>query len=92
MATLCVRDLSEETIAELTIRAARRGQSLQAYARTLLEEEAATPTPEDVARRVGGRMEPLLSSADVRADIEAGRRGTYAPAVVDEGAAGTGQG
>ncbi|MEV0278712.1 antitoxin [Streptomyces sp. NPDC050610] len=74
MATLYVRDLSDEALAELKIGAARSRQSLQAYARTLLGEEAATPALEDVVARIGRRATARLSSADVRAGIEAGRR------------------
>jgi plasmid stability protein len=74
MATLYVRDLSDEALAELKIRAARNRQSLQAYARTLLEEEAATPVLEDVLERIRRRATARLSAADVLADIDAGRR------------------
>ncbi|MEU8567656.1 hypothetical protein AB0C51_04685 [Streptomyces pathocidini] len=74
MATLYVRDLSEETLAELKIRAARNRQSLQAYARTLLEDEAATPALDDVLERIGRRARARLSTDDVLADIGAGRR------------------
>jgi plasmid stability protein len=42
MATVYIRDLSDDALAELTVRAARERQSLQAYARALLEQEAAT--------------------------------------------------
>jgi antitoxin FitA len=74
MATLYVRDLSEEAVAELKIRAARNRQSLQAYARELLEEEAATPLLEDVIARIRERATARLSTDDVLADIDAGRR------------------
>ncbi|MFD9406657.1 antitoxin [Streptomyces sp. NPDC059989] len=74
MATLYVRDLSDEALAELKIRAARSRQSLQAYARTLLEEEAATPSMEDVVTRIRARVSAQLSADDVLADLDAGRR------------------
>lgn len=73
MATLYVRDLSDDALAELKIRAARSRQSLQAYARTLLEQEAATPTTEDVFARIRERVSARLSTTEVRADIESGR-------------------
>ncbi|MFJ8012677.1 FitA-like ribbon-helix-helix domain-containing protein [Streptomyces sp. NPDC096339] len=74
MATLYVRDLSDEALAELKIRAARSRQSLQAYARTLLEEEAATPSIEDVVARIRARVSAELSVDEVLADLDAGRR------------------
>ncbi|TDC74092.1 FitA-like ribbon-helix-helix domain-containing protein [Streptomyces hainanensis] len=73
MATLYVRDLSDEALVELKTRAARNRQSLQAYARTLLEEEAATPTTEDVIARIRDRVTARLSTSEVLADIESGR-------------------
>ncbi|MFE2245177.1 FitA-like ribbon-helix-helix domain-containing protein [Streptomyces lavendulae] len=74
MATLYVRDLSDEALAELKIRAARSRQSLQAYARTLLETEAATPSMEDVVTRIRARVSARLSTDEVLADLDAGRR------------------
>ncbi|MGW1768508.1 FitA-like ribbon-helix-helix domain-containing protein [Streptomyces sp. NPDC002073] len=74
MATLYVRDLSDEALAELKIRAARNRQSLQAYARTLLEEEAATPSIEDVVMRIRSRVSAHLSAEEVVADLDEGRR------------------
>ncbi|MGV9692960.1 FitA-like ribbon-helix-helix domain-containing protein [Streptomyces sp. NPDC003444] len=74
MATLYVRDLSEEALTELKIRAARNRQSLQAYARTLLEQEAATPSLDDVVARIQGRVTARLSTDDVLDDLDRGRR------------------
>ncbi|MFD3995777.1 antitoxin [Streptomyces sp. NPDC058583] len=74
MATLYVRDLSEEALTELKIRAARSKQSLQAYARTLLEQEAATPSLEDVLARVQERATARLTTDDVLGEIDRGRR------------------
>ncbi|MEU3691699.1 FitA-like ribbon-helix-helix domain-containing protein [Streptomyces narbonensis] len=74
MATLYVRDLSEEALTELKIRAARNRQSLQAYARTLLEQEAATPSLESVIARVQDRATARLSTEDVLDEIDRGRR------------------
>ncbi|MEW1900387.1 MULTISPECIES: FitA-like ribbon-helix-helix domain-containing protein [unclassified Streptomyces] len=74
MATLYVRDLSEEALTELKIRAARNRQSLQAYARTLLEQEAATPSLDDVVARIQERVTARLSTDDVLDGIDRGRR------------------
>ncbi|MDT0310420.1 antitoxin [Streptomyces sp. DSM 44917] len=76
MATLYVRDLSDDALAELKVRAARNRQSLQAYARTLLEQEAATPTTEDVIARIRERVTARLSTGEVLSDIDAGRERT----------------
>jgi antitoxin FitA len=51
MATIHVREISEDTLTTLKVRAARAGQSLQSYVRQLLDGEAATLTPEEAAER-----------------------------------------
>jgi antitoxin FitA len=51
MATIHVRDVSESTLATLKVRAARAGQSLQAYVRQLLDSEAEALTPEEAAEQ-----------------------------------------
>lgn len=65
-----VRGVSQHTRDELAARAARRGQSLTAYLRDLLESEAATPDVADVLARVDTRTESALMSsvALIRAD------------------------
>ncbi|MFF3401745.1 antitoxin [Streptomyces sp. NPDC002659] len=65
MATLYVRGLSEDALTELKVRAARKEQSLEAYARTLLEEEVAGPALEDVVARISERATAQLSTGDV---------------------------
>ncbi|MFI1715610.1 FitA-like ribbon-helix-helix domain-containing protein [Streptomyces litmocidini] len=74
MATLHVRNLSEEALTELKVRAARNQQSLQAYVRTLLEQEAATPSLEDVLDRIHGRATARLTTEDVLDEIDRGKR------------------
>jgi plasmid stability protein len=56
MATLRVRGLSDEAVAELKLRAARNRQSLQVYVRDLLEQEASTPSLDDVVARIKSRV------------------------------------
>lgn len=51
MATIQVRDVTDRTLTTLKVRAARAGQSLQGYIRQLLENEAATLTPEEAAEQ-----------------------------------------
>jgi antitoxin FitA len=66
MSTLYVRDISDDTLRTLKVRAARSGQSLQAYVRALLDGEAATLTPEEAsegARQISARSS--VTAADV---------------------------
>jgi len=51
MATIHVRDVSDEAVTVLKVRAARSGQSLQQYVQQLLEGEAATLTAEEAAHQ-----------------------------------------
>lgn len=70
MSSVYVRDVSESALTTLKARAARAGQSLQAYIRQLLEAEAATLTPEEAvkqARAIAAR--PNVNADDVRGAI-----------------------
>jgi antitoxin FitA len=51
MATIHVRDVPESTLTTLKVRAARAGQSLQAYVLQLLDTEAGALTPEEAAEQ-----------------------------------------
>jgi antitoxin FitA len=51
MATIHVREVPDETLTVLKVRAARLGQSLQAYVRQILEGEAATLSVEEAAEQ-----------------------------------------
>jgi plasmid stability protein len=51
MPTVHVRDVSDDALTTLKVRAARSGQSLQSYLRQLLEGEAEMLTPEEAAER-----------------------------------------
>ncbi len=51
MGTIHVRDVPDDTILTLKLRATRAGQSLQAYIRQLLDREAATLTTEEAAHQ-----------------------------------------
>ena len=64
MSTIHVRDVSESTVATLKVRAARAGQSLQAYVRQLLESEAAATPPEEAAERA----RDIAARSEVTAD------------------------
>jgi plasmid stability protein len=64
MSTIHVRDVSEGTVTTLKVRAARAGQSLQAYVRQLLESEAAATPPEEAAERA----RDIAARSEVTAD------------------------
>lgn len=64
MATIHVRELTDDTVTTLKVRAARSGQSLQAYVRQLLEAEATTLTPEEAAERARTIAERSAVTAD----------------------------
>jgi plasmid stability protein len=74
MATIHVRDVSEDAVITLKVRAARAGQSLQAYVRQLLEREAATVTPEEAAERARAIAERSSVTADDVVDAIASMR------------------
>ncbi|MER6635302.1 hypothetical protein ACFV2I_03210 [Streptomyces microflavus] len=54
MATIHIREVPDETVTTLKVRAARSGQSLQAYILQLLVGEAALLTPEEAAEQARG--------------------------------------
>jgi len=55
MPLLQVRDMPEDTLRALKVRAAEQGLSLTAYVRGQLEELARRPTNADVARALAAR-------------------------------------
>ncbi|WP_182379624.1 hypothetical protein [Nocardioides sp. WS12] len=55
MVAITVRDVPEETRAELAVRAARSGQSMQEYLRLRLVEFASTPDPVELVDRIRRR-------------------------------------
>lgn len=75
MATLHVREVSETTMATLKVRAAASGQSLQAYIRQLLDNEAQVLTPEEAAeaaREIASRSK--VTADDVLVAIDEVRK------------------
>lgn len=64
MATIHVRDVPEDTLTTLKVRAARTGQSLQSYLLQLLTGEAATLSPAEAAEKARS----IASRGDVTAD------------------------
>lgn len=69
--TVHVRDVSDSTLTTLKVRAARAGQSLQAYVRQLLDREAEVLTPEEAARAAQDiAARGSVTAADVTDAIE----------------------
>lgn len=71
MAAIHVRDVSDDALTTLKVRAAKSGQSLQSYVRRLLEAEAGTLTAEEAAteaRSIAARSS--VTADDIVATIE----------------------
>ena len=69
-----VRDIPEHVVATLKRRAEQRGQSLTAYLRDLLTEEAGRPSIDQVIANIASRTPIDYSSDELRLLIEEGRR------------------
>ncbi|MYR98119.1 hypothetical protein GTY67_20170 [Streptomyces sp. SID8374] len=76
MATIHLREVPDETMTTLKIRAARSGQSLQAYLLQLLVGEAALLTPEEAAEQARGIAARGQVTADDVSDVLAEMRET----------------
>ncbi|MER8196176.1 FitA-like ribbon-helix-helix domain-containing protein [Streptomyces microflavus] len=74
MATIHLREVPDETMTTLKVRAARSGQSLQAYLLQLLIGEAALLTPEEAAEQARGIAARGQVSADDVSDVLAEMR------------------
>jgi antitoxin FitA len=75
MTALTIRDVSDEAVRTMKIRAAQAGQSLQAYLRGLIEKEAAKPTIAEAVRQARSQATADISTADILAAIDEGRAG-----------------
>jgi plasmid stability protein len=64
MPSIQVRDVSDDALTTLKVRAAKSGQSLQSYVRQLLEHEAEMLTPEEA----GERARTIAARSAVTAD------------------------
>ena len=77
MASITIRDVPEDTRAELAARAARSGRSMQEYVRLKLVELAAVPEREEVLARISRRVERTgtrVSAQEIIAARDAERR------------------
>jgi plasmid stability protein len=75
MTALTIRDVSDDAVRTMKIRAAQAGQSLQAYLRGLIEKEAAKPTVAEAVEQARKEATADISSADILAAIDEGRAG-----------------
>jgi plasmid stability protein len=74
MGTIQIRDVSDTTERTLKARAEREGKSLAAFVRDLLNEEAATPTLDEVMAKIAAD-EPVPYDPDfVRETMREGGR------------------
>jgi len=75
MTALTIRDVPDEAVRTMKIRTAQRGQSLQAYLRSLIEREAARPTLTEAVERARIQVTADISTTDILAAIDGGRTG-----------------
>ena len=75
MTALTIRDVSDDAVRTMKIRAAQAGQSLQAYLRGLIEKEAAKPTVAEAVEEARREATADISTADILAAIDEGRAG-----------------
>lgn len=73
MTAITIRDVPDDTVNALKVRAAQAGKSLQAYALELLSREAARPTLAEMATRLERETRTALSTTDILSAIEDGR-------------------
>jgi plasmid stability protein len=69
-----VRDVPVDVVATLKARAEARGESLAAFLRNLLTQEASMPPIEDVMAGIAARKPVFYAPEDLRTFLEDGRR------------------
>ncbi|MBV9380783.1 MAG: antitoxin [Streptosporangiaceae bacterium] len=75
MTALTIRDVSDDAVRTMKIRAAQAGQSLQAYLRGLIEKEAAKLTVAEAVEQARREATANIGTADILAAIDDGRAG-----------------
>jgi len=75
MTALTIRDVSDDAVRTMKIRAAQAGQSLQAYLRGLIEKEAAKLTVAEAVEQARREATASISTADILVAIDEGRAG-----------------
>ncbi|MFI8458789.1 FitA-like ribbon-helix-helix domain-containing protein [Kitasatospora sp. NPDC085464] len=75
MTALTIRDVPDDQIQTLKVRAAQAGKSLQAFMQDLIAREASKPTMAEMMERLNREATADVSAADVLAAIDEGRAG-----------------
>jgi plasmid stability protein len=73
MTAITIRDVPDDTVNALKVRAAQAGKSLQAYALELLSREATKPTLAEMAARLDRETRTTLRTTDILGAIDDGR-------------------
>jgi antitoxin FitA len=73
MTALTIRDVSDDAVRTMKLRAAQNGQSLQAYVRGLIEREATKPTIAEAVEQARRTATADISTADILTAIDEGR-------------------
>jgi len=75
MPALTIRDVSDEAVRVLKMRAAEAGQSLQTYLRSLIEREATGPPLAEAVERARRDAVSDITTADILSAIDDERAG-----------------
>ncbi|MBE4735322.1 MULTISPECIES: FitA-like ribbon-helix-helix domain-containing protein [Streptomyces] len=75
MTALTIRDVPDDQIKTLKVRAARAGKSLQAYFLELIARETSKPTMAEMVERLNRETTASVSTEDVLAAIDEARTG-----------------
>ncbi|MBV9846696.1 MAG: hypothetical protein JOZ47_16745 [Kutzneria sp.] len=75
MSALTIRDVPDDQIQTLKVRAAQTGKSLQAYFLDLIARETSKPTLVEMVARLNRETTASISTDDVLAAIDAARIG-----------------
>ncbi|UGY93061.1 FitA-like ribbon-helix-helix domain-containing protein [Streptomyces gobiensis] len=73
MTSMTIRNIPDDILQSLKVRATQSGKSLQAYAIELFAREVSKPTLADMAARMEREASAELSTEDVLKAIEDGR-------------------
>ncbi|MET8699220.1 antitoxin [Kitasatospora sp. NPDC004723] len=75
MTALTIRDVPDDQIQTLKVRAAQAGKSLQAFMQDLIAREASKPTMAEMMERLNRETTARISTADIVSAIDEGRAG-----------------
>jgi plasmid stability protein len=75
MSALTIRDIPDDQVQTLKIRAAQAGKSLQAFMQEMIARETSKPTMAEMMERLNRETTANVSTSDVLAAIDEGRAG-----------------